>query len=437
MGVRHSSGHLHANMTAAIRHLPWPATVLMFTLLVPFEATILVGPLRFFAYRIVLLLAFIPALLQVSARGGGRLRTVDVLITLHVAWVCLSFGLVHGPGQALESGGIYAIETLGAYLVARTCIRDARSFRAFGLLLAAIAIGLMALTVPETLTGKPLVRVFFGNIFGHAYYGYGIRSGLLRASGPFPHPILYGVFCSSALGLSWYLLKPHSLLKRMLIALLIICSSMLSLSAGAMIAIAVQLLLICWDCSLGRMRYKWTCLALVLVLGYAGLEVLSRAPLMHHILSHLTFDKTTAFHRLYIWEYGTDVVRQHPFFGIGYSDWAWARPEWMRPSVDNFWLLVAMRHGLPAVALLAAGILSIMVGLMRRPQGSTASLAKGWLVSIAGLLVAGATVHLWDQLLVLLFFALGASVWMLEAQKRHAEMACRSTADTRRAACIL
>ena len=78
-----------------------------------------------------------------------------------------------------------------------------------------------------------------------------------------------------------------------------------------------------------------------------------------------------------------------------------------------------------------------MVGLMRRPQGSTASLAKGWLVSLAGLLVAGTTVHLWDQLLVLLFFALGAGVWMLEAQKRHAEIACRSTVDPRPAACIL
>jgi len=51
-------------------------------------------------------------------------------------------------------------------------------------------------------------------------------------------------------------------------------------------------------------------------------------------------------------------VRAHPVFGIGYGDWA--RPNWIPASVDNFWLLTAMRHGVPGLGFLAAAFILVL-----------------------------------------------------------------------------
>jgi len=70
--------------------------------------------------------------------------------------------------------------------------------------------------------------------------------------------------------------------------------------------------------------------------------------------------QTSAFRRI-IWEYGTQSVEKHPWFGIGFSEYE--RPVWMlSSSVDNHWLLLAMRFGLiPAFATLAVTIAGVVM----------------------------------------------------------------------------
>ncbi|WKL39822.1 O-antigen ligase family protein (plasmid) [Sinorhizobium meliloti] len=73
-------------------------------------------------------------------------------------------------------------------------------------------------------------------------------------------------------------------------------------------------------------------------------------------ISHFTFDAQTGWYRLAIWEFGSASVLNHPILGIGLTEYA--RPSWMgSASVDNFWLLIAIRHGIPAVVLMLGSCL--------------------------------------------------------------------------------
>ena len=113
--------------------------------------------------------------------------------------------------------------------------------------------------------------------------------------------------------------------------------------------------------------------------------VSNRAPLVV-LISYITFSTSTAYNRILIWRYGTDDVMGSPLFGIGLNDWS--RPIWMGSSVDNFWLLWAMRYGLVGFLLLAIPILLILYKVIRRDfsaEGGLDNCRKGYVFSIVGL----------------------------------------------------
>jgi O-antigen ligase len=130
------------------------------------------------------------------------------------------------------------------------------------------------------------------------------------------------------------------------------------------------------------------------------------------VTGRLTFVHQTAYMRRAIWDAGTEVVRAHPITGIGMKEWP--RPDWMPPSVDNFWLLTAMRYGLPALAALAAAAGLLVLQLSRKKMSdSVASLRTGWTISFMCICFAGTTVHMWSTAVTFFFFLMGSSAWML------------------------
>src|SRR3954466_10503300 len=65
-----------------------------------------------------------------------------------------------------------------------------------------------------------------------------------------------------------------------------------------------------------------------------------------------------------IWEYGSASVLNNPLFGVGFGDWA--RASWMTSSADMFWLVNAMRHGLPAGLLIMSAFLLLFLPVSLR-----------------------------------------------------------------------
>ena len=111
---------------------------------------------------------------------------------------------------------------------------------------------------------------------------------------------------------------------------------------------------------------------------------------------------------------------RHPLFGIGLSS-DWGAPWWRPPSVDNYWLVVAMRYGLPALAFTVAGHRAACGADLAR-RGLTeeaASYRKGYLIALAGLFLVLGTVHIWGAVSVFIMFYLGAGAWIYAAEPRR------------------
>jgi hypothetical protein len=135
-------------------------------------------------------------------------------------------------------------------------------------------------------------------------------------------------------------------------------------------------------------------------------------------ISYLTFSPGSAYNRILIWDYGTAEVGRHPLFGIGFGDWL--RPAWMSDSMDNFWLLTAVRYGLPALVFLVAAITTLALR-QARTNANDAELNRhrmAWLAITIGIAVSGITVHLWNAVFAYFFFLIGTGAWMVYPGKR-------------------
>ncbi len=393
-----------------VKHLPWQISLFIVALILPIEASFYVGPLRLTAYRVVLLLAFIPCFGMVFSRKVGPVMAADKLLFYFSLWMILALSINHGILVGLQSGGILMVESLGAYLLARTFIRTEEQFRSFVKFLILLIIGLSFFTIPEALTGINLFRPHAGHIDG--------RLDLERAYGPFDHPILYGCFCASAISLTFFVSTKKNLNRSSftLSSLWMTVATFMSVSSGPLAAVLVQYILIGWEKITRSIPGRWRIFSLLLVIMYIVIDLFSNRTPMRVILSYLTFSPSTAYGRLIIWDYGIyHNVVYHPVFGIGFDEWV--RATWMSSSMDNFWLVNMVQFGLPSFFLLASAILQLLFKVGKQTFSSTTmqGIKKGWLFSLIGLIIAGCTVHFWNSLYAWFFFLLGSGAWIVSS----------------------
>src|SRR5690606_18571294 len=125
-----------------------------------------------------------------------------------------------------------------------------------------------------------------------------------RAFGPFEHPILYGTFCASLLGISWYALKGRmSNIGRMLRCGAIGAAVFFSLSSGPLTALTVQMGLIAWNRVMRSVRRRWMLLGGLFVAAWLVVDFLSNRTPVHVFITYFTFNVGTAYNRILIWEY--------------------------------------------------------------------------------------------------------------------------------------
>lgn len=323
---------------------------------------------------------------------------------------------------ALEPAGILIIETLGPFLLARKLIRDEASFLAMVRTLYLTVICLLPFAAFEALTERPIILDLLGRVatvFGNA--DMDPRMGLERAQVVFEHPILYGAFCTSTFGLAYYILaSARTFRRRFFRCFPIIVAAIFSVSSGAIASIVTQIILLGWDYISRSIRNRWRLFGLLFLSAYMLVDLLSNRTPFHVLVTYLTFSTRSAYNRIHIWNFGSAEVARHPFFGIGLGDWT--RPDWMSSSMDNFWLVIAVRYGLPTFLAFAGAVLLIMwrLGQIDIPRGAMMNAYRsGLLVSLGGLIIAGSTVHYWNAIYCLFIFLVGSGVWMIEAASAH------------------
>lgn len=402
--------------------LPWPATVYLLCVVIPLWFH--VGPLFLSLLRLFLIVMFVPLLVRLMAGQFGRVMIVDVLFFLHFLWIGVSLA-VNTPAQAISQIGSTGVEFLGGYLVGRAYIRSRETFLALCRTLLVVGLCLLPLALIEALTSRvPVVEA----IMSLPYFtsvglaGGEQRMGLSRAQVVFIHPIHFGLFCTVIFSMTFVALKdaiPDT--RRWIYAGLMAFACFLSLSSGAILAMAVQFGLVLWAAIFRGFRLRWWLLIGLFVLMYVVVDLLSNRTPIEVFMSRATFSAHNAYIRAIIFDHGVQNVWNNPIFGLGLRDWA--RPEWLPPSVDNFWLLIAMRHGIPGLTFLALGYgTSVMRVMSRNFSGDLVLLLirRAWIFTFLGLTFTLTTVHVWGSIYSFVFFMFGAGVWLVstDAQSR-------------------
>lgn len=412
---RHPSLARAISPPGVLKGTPWPVALLVASFLCPTELSVYVADLRLPPHRIALIGLMPLALARLATRADVRLRAFDGLVLLHAVWNAIIFAAHGGEEGGFAFGGSLALESFGAYAVARAWIRDLPTFLATlrTLFLAIMAAALLAL--PETLLGRHFSHDILQMLTGYEHpRAIETRLGLTRAYATFDHPIHLGTFAASLLAIVWFAERGRARTGRLA---LIAAATFAALSSAPILCLALQAALTAWERATRGMARRITVSVAALGGLYLAASIVGTRSPIAFIATGMTLDPWTGYYRLVIWEYGTEAVWASPWIGIGLGDWA--RPWWMASSsVDAFWLLMAMRGGIPPLALLLASVLLIgrAAGTRgaRAPSAQVRRVAKGWLISLLALILLGCTVHYWNVLHSYFFFFLGLGGWIAD-----------------------
>ncbi len=402
---------------------PIPIVLLIVAFLCPTEFSLYIAGLRMPPHRVALILLLPVAVAHLAMGRRLKFRSFDLFFILFNLWTTGIFMYHQGQQEGLVYGGSLALESLGAYLVARVWVRDEALFRAT-LRTMACAIGVAALiALPETLFGQTFTHDILKSLTGYVHpTALETRLHLTRAYGTFDHPIHYGAFCAAFLSLFWYAAKSPFAKRRN--AVLLCLATFLGLSSAPILCLILQGAMLVWE-RYTRGVASRTAITLAILTGlYIGASVvMSRSPI-NLIATGMTLDSWTGYYRLQIWENGLINVYANPWTGIGLNDWV--RPWWMVSStVDAFWLVILMREGVPGLAMLVLGIVLIVAAVrkrgLRNPDMTIRRLSRGWIMSLIALSLVGFTVHFWNVLYAYFFFYVGMAGWLADPARVRAK----------------
>jgi len=405
----------------AKKRLPWPVVLFLIGLVIPW--IIPLGPLNLSVYRLVLLATVLPCVVMWASGKAGPIRAADIGLLLYSGWAGVTLIKAQGAASAVQPVGIFFVETMGAYLLARCYIRDAEDFENVIALFTKLVILLLPFAVYEWLTAsKPLLSAF-GAVFPTVEVTLmQPRLGFWRVQGPFAHSIAFGLFCGSTFALTYLVLgKGRNSASGRVMTALVAATAILSMSSAPIAGLFVQCALLCWNWLLRQYRSRWKILWALAFAAYLVVEFGSNQTPIQFYIKYFTFDQQTGWFRIWIWEYGSASVLNHPLFGIGFGDWV--RPKWMAPdSIDNFWLVTAVRHGIPAFLLLFGSCLGTTsaVALKSGLDEKLQNYRVAYLICMATYFIVGTTAHFWGAPYVWFLFLLGSGVWLLDVKPGEA-----------------
>ena len=368
--------------------------------LLPPQTAVSLGGIVIPFYRAGLILA-LPWLAFTWGKRGLRMNVFDGMMIVAIGWIVLALSITETGQRAIVNGGSSAIDIGLSYFLARISLPDTTALRRFLVYLAPaflLAAGLVAL---ETLGGRYIVQPFFVQVFGVAEESLLLtatqpRFGLLRGAGSFPHPILAGLHLGSLLSL-YYLSAIRGWPRLAGVAASL--SALFTLSSSALLMLAGQVFAIGYD-RLTRIvaQANWKLLFAVLAVVLLVLEFGTQRGAVLILLELTALNSWTAYFRTLIWEYGVQNVVANPLFGIGFADWV--RPAWMPPSVDNYWLLIAMQYGLPEAILrfsLPFAAACTLAWRSTRMDGLERDMLRALAISLMLFTLLGFSVSLWNN----------------------------------------
>jgi hypothetical protein len=389
-----------------------PVVVLLFVLSIIPPSYFFVADLRLSMTRALLLLAFVPLLFRLLTGAAGRLRGHDLFLMLFMVWMVVTLLYHHGL-ERLPYAMISVVELLGGYLVGRVLVRNATDFALVFRYVFWVLVALFPFVLIELLTDRNILQELSRKVLptfvkGGSSYG---RLGMFRVMAGFEHPILYGLFCAAVFGPVMAVLGRGKTARSALLAFLGFMT-FASLSSAPLLALAIQLGLMAWAWVMGS---RWWLLFGLVASAYVTVDLLSNRTPITILINYITFNPATAWTRVMTWQFGSAEMWRNPVFGIGLNDWE--RPYWLTGSVDNFWLLMGMRHGVLGVLVLICALALHLWRVMHSEglAGRDALYRRNFVIALIALYVALCTVHIWGDTSSFIMFLIGAGTWFLDA----------------------
>ncbi|WP_306145394.1 O-antigen ligase family protein [Roseibium sp. MMSF_3412] len=379
--------------------------LLSLMILVPIELSIRAGSLFLPLYRaLAFLLTFYVIFKFFEQRK--QLRIFDNLILIQGFWF-LACEILKRGSAGFEPGVSYFVETVTPYFVIRFLLKSPGQLFAFPNLVFILMIPAILLAFPEAvILQERFVHDIARSISGYYYWiQEDYRLGMLRAASIFEHPILYGLFCSSMISLVFATAKTNvsGVFKSAVLAF----GCILSASSAPILTMIIQLAFLVGERCSRFLQHRAMLLIGSCAFVFTALSFLSNRGPIGIIATSLALNPQSGYYRIHIWENGIDDVLANPFIGIRPEEWT--RPGWMSPSIDNNWLLVAMKGGFPGIILILMILYLIMRKLYAHDKVSQRldGLRQALCFTFISLFLAGATVAFFGKMLPFFFILLG------------------------------
>lgn len=372
--------------------------------------TVVIPPFRM---AILLLLPFI---IDQWVRARPRMIPTDWLVIFGALFGACAMLVTERGADGIEAGGSFAIDVLGSYLIGRLYIDSVGKFQAFLKLIVVPAFIVGAIAVFESVSGQLLIAPLFPTRASMELL-FETRLGFLRARTTFPHSIAAGMFLASFLPIYFYSGLPRW---QTGLGVLTGAAAVFTVSSSALLALAVTVVLISYktfyNVLLGA-RERMLYLVGAFVLLWIALDLFTQSGAIRFFIRNFTLTPQSGYYRLLIWEYGTRAVADFPLFGIGNAPMPRAR--WMvMETIDNHWLLLAVRYGLAtSAALVLATIMALakLGSVSSRANHGDRAKAMGLCFALAAFFLIAWTAALWANTQSWYFLLLGIAVGLAGA----------------------
>ncbi|CAB3746236.1 MULTISPECIES: O-antigen ligase family protein [Burkholderia] len=431
---------LIAAFVVAVRRTPGAALVgvyLPVLLLIPstFHATVSTTP----NFNQLAIVAIACVALPRSLRNW-RPSVADLAIAALVAAVACSEYQNAGYKEAQNLTFVMLTSAALPYFVARRVIPGERLHVAVARRIVGLLACVTIVNVWEFRFGVNLFHAIPGLFFPGQGLGWvtTFRYGVARTAGPFSHAILAGVGLVIGFRLQrWLELGGHweprfrrwpglRIGKARLITLILAAGVLMTLARGPWLGAAAGALL----AAIGRAKQPKQVLAwvgMLLVAGGAAVWIGLNAYLDVKPGQAMTLSQESAMYRKELFDRYLSIAMDHAALG-------WGRNTWPKvpgmPSIDNYYLLLSLMHGLVGTGLLAFVIVWMSARLLRFGLADVSRAAHGagagarvppnsLAFTFLGILIAVAislgTVYLGEAAMPLFFFIVGWAEGYLQA----------------------
>src|SRR5208283_1985620 len=291
--------------------------LILFTAFLPQELSFFIFGLRLTSTRLIFIILtpiVFARLGKKMAAGHYRFVASDLFVPMAALWMFIGPTVSYGFNDTLGHSGPIVLEYVIAYMSTRVLLSGkSESLRFIGLLCLIISFVVID-GILDTIMGTFFTRDLLGKFFGYGDIPKNAdmyRFGLVRATGPLEHPILFGF--TSAIGL----LLTFAIKIRWRTFCIAACALGLVIafsSAPEQCAIMGFGLLI-YSRVFPSLPHKWLLLSIVPVVTAVSLFLSTNTP-FGHLFELITIDPSTAYYRLYIWQSVGPAILQNPFFAV-------------------------------------------------------------------------------------------------------------------------